>query len=99
MRARFEKQIREAQNSICAAIEELDGTKFRQDAWTRSGGGGGITRIMQVIRARLNEPEAKAMKSATHQIPYLIGAVVFAPVIRLPFPLHRAAPTTLSVAS
>jgi hypothetical protein len=30
MRYRFEKVIREAQNSICAAIEEIDGTKFRQ---------------------------------------------------------------------
>lgn len=30
MRFRFEKVIRDAQNSICAAIEEIDGTKFRQ---------------------------------------------------------------------
>ena len=47
MRARFEKMIREAQDSICAAVEEVDGTKFRQDAWTRAGGGGGITRVLQ----------------------------------------------------
>jgi hypothetical protein len=30
MRFRFEKVIRAAQDSICAAIEEVDGTKFRQ---------------------------------------------------------------------
>lgn len=30
MRFRFEKMIRDAQNSICSAIEEVDGTKFRQ---------------------------------------------------------------------
>jgi len=30
MRFRFEKVIRDAQDSICAAIEEIDGTKFRQ---------------------------------------------------------------------
>jgi len=47
MRGRFEAAIREAQDSICAAIEEVDGTKFRQDAWTRDGFGGGITRVMQ----------------------------------------------------
>ena len=47
MRGRFEKMIRDAQDSICSAIEEVDGTKFRQDAWTRAGGGGGITRVMQ----------------------------------------------------
>ena len=47
MRARFEKLIRGAQDSIVTAIEEIDGTKFRQDAWTRSSGGGGITRVLQ----------------------------------------------------
>ena len=47
MRARFEKVIRGAQDSICAAISEIDGTPFRQDAWTRESGGGGITRVLQ----------------------------------------------------
>ena len=47
MRAKFEKMIRSAQNEICAAIEELDGKKFREDAWSRPGGGGGISRVIQ----------------------------------------------------
>mmetsp|Transcript_29599 Transcript_29599/g.70522 ORF Transcript_29599/g.70522 Transcript_29599/m.70522 type:complete len:396 (-) Transcript_29599:258-1445(-) len=47
MRGKFERSIRDAQDSICAAIEEVDGTKFHQDAWTRADGGGGITRVMQ----------------------------------------------------
>jgi len=47
MRSRFEKVIRDAQDSICAAISEIDGTPFHQDAWTRPGGGGGITRVLQ----------------------------------------------------
>ena len=47
MRFRFEKVIRAAQDKICAEIEAIDGTKFRQDAWTRAEGGGGITRVMQ----------------------------------------------------
>eukprot|EP00271_Cylindrocystis_brebissonii_P010358 TRINITY_DN2652_c0_g1_i2.p1 TRINITY_DN2652_c0_g1~~TRINITY_DN2652_c0_g1_i2.p1 ORF type:complete len:318 (+),score=43.73 TRINITY_DN2652_c0_g1_i2:129-1082(+) len=47
MRSRFEKMILAAQNQICAAVEEVDGSKFRQDAWTRPGGGGGISRVLQ----------------------------------------------------
>jgi coproporphyrinogen III oxidase len=47
MRGKFERVIREAQQSITAAISEVDGTPFRQDAWTRPGGGGGITRVLQ----------------------------------------------------
>lgn len=46
-KVRFEQMIRKAQDSICSAIEEIDGTKFRQDAWTRATGGGGITRVLQ----------------------------------------------------
>jgi coproporphyrinogen III oxidase len=39
MRFRFEKVIRDAQDSICAAIEEIDGTKFRQvGVWWGRGG-------------------------------------------------------------
>ncbi|PNW86414.1 hypothetical protein CHLRE_02g085450v5 [Chlamydomonas reinhardtii] len=47
MRARFEKVIRNAQDSICNAISEIDGKPFHQDAWTRPGGGGGISRVLQ----------------------------------------------------
>ena len=46
-KAKFEKVIRDAQDSICKAIEDIDGTKFRQDTWVREDGGGGITRVMQ----------------------------------------------------
>jgi len=47
MRRRFEANCRRAQDAICAAVEELDGTKFTQDVWTRSGGGGGISRVLK----------------------------------------------------
>jgi coproporphyrinogen III oxidase len=47
MRRRFEAMCRDAQNSICAAIEELDGTgKFKEDVWERPTGGGGISRVL-----------------------------------------------------
>jgi coproporphyrinogen III oxidase len=50
MRARFEKMIRAAQDSICRAVEDLegpDGARFHEDAWVREGGGGGISRVIQ----------------------------------------------------
>mmetsp|Transcript_7306 Transcript_7306/g.18780 ORF Transcript_7306/g.18780 Transcript_7306/m.18780 type:complete len:393 (-) Transcript_7306:866-2044(-) len=46
MREKFEKQIRKAQDEICAAITALDGTDFHEDTWTREGGGGGISRVL-----------------------------------------------------
>ena len=46
MRRKFEANCRRAQNVICEAIEELDGASFREDAWTRPGGGGGISRVL-----------------------------------------------------
>ncbi|XP_068656326.1 coproporphyrinogen-III oxidase 1, chloroplastic [Aristolochia californica] len=47
VRARFEKMIRETQDSVCAAIEAVDGGKFKEDVWSRPGGGGGISRVLQ----------------------------------------------------
>lgn len=44
----MEKMVRETQDKVCAAIEEIDGCKFRTDAFVRPGGGGGITKVMQV---------------------------------------------------
>jgi len=47
MRRQFEAMLREAQDSITGAVEELDGTgKFHQDVWERENGGGGISRVM-----------------------------------------------------
>lgn len=47
MRVRFEKMIRSAQDDICAQVEALDGCKFKEDAWVRETGGGGISRVLQ----------------------------------------------------
>src|SRR5262245_60862916 len=36
------------QDKICAALEEVDGVaRFREDSWSREGGGGGRTRVME----------------------------------------------------
>jgi len=47
MRSRFEAMCRNAQLEITKAIEEIDGAaSFREDAWTRANGGGGMSRVM-----------------------------------------------------
>ncbi|XWS30957.1 hypothetical protein CRYUN_Cryun23aG0035700 [Craigia yunnanensis] len=48
VRSRFQRMILEVQESVCDALEALDGAgKFKEDAWTRPGGGGGISRVLQ----------------------------------------------------
>uniref|UniRef100_A0A7N0VAE9 coproporphyrinogen oxidase n=1 Tax=Kalanchoe fedtschenkoi TaxID=63787 RepID=A0A7N0VAE9_KALFE len=48
VRSRFEKMIRDTQDTVCASIEAADGGgKFREDVWSRPGGGGGISRVLQ----------------------------------------------------
>ncbi|XP_010556813.1 PREDICTED: coproporphyrinogen-III oxidase 1, chloroplastic [Tarenaya hassleriana] len=48
VRARFETMIRAAQDSVCDAIEAVEGgPKFKEDVWSRPGGGGGISRVLQ----------------------------------------------------
>jgi coproporphyrinogen III oxidase len=46
-RAHTESYFRELQDRISRSIEELDGTRFREDNWQREGGGGGRTRILE----------------------------------------------------
>lgn len=44
---RMEQMLRDAQLSICKAIEEIDGgATFQEDAWVRESGGGGISRVL-----------------------------------------------------
>ncbi|TYI55914.1 hypothetical protein E1A91_D11G172900v1 [Gossypium mustelinum] len=48
VRSRFQRMIMEVQDSVCGALEAVDGAgKFKEDAWTRPGGGGGISRVLQ----------------------------------------------------
>ncbi|PKA62138.1 Coproporphyrinogen-III oxidase, chloroplastic [Apostasia shenzhenica] len=48
VRARFERMIMAVQDDVCAAIEAEDGEgKFQEDVWSRPGGGGGISRVLQ----------------------------------------------------
>ena len=49
MRVKFEQAVRKAQDEICKAVSDLDGKQFHEDAWTRPGGGGGVSRVLQVV--------------------------------------------------
>jgi coproporphyrinogen III oxidase len=46
--ARMEAYVQTLQDEICTALERVEGgTRFREDAWKREGGGGGRTRILE----------------------------------------------------
>mmetsp|Transcript_15403 Transcript_15403/g.19308 ORF Transcript_15403/g.19308 Transcript_15403/m.19308 type:complete len:390 (-) Transcript_15403:464-1633(-) len=48
MRVKMEQMLREAQDKICAAIEEADGgASFQRDQWVRESGGGGISAVLR----------------------------------------------------
>jgi coproporphyrinogen III oxidase len=47
IRLRMEAMVRQAQDAICKAVEELDGQAFGADVWQHTTGGGGISRVMQ----------------------------------------------------
>ena len=48
IRENFTSYIQNLQDRICAALEEVDGkATFRQDNWSRDGGGGGRTRVIE----------------------------------------------------
>src|SRR5947199_627341 len=46
LRDRAAAYFRDLQDRIVAALEALDGGRFREDAWQREGGGGGRTRVL-----------------------------------------------------
>jgi coproporphyrinogen III oxidase len=48
LRGDFALFLRELQDSICASLERADGAaRFGRDSWSRPGGGGGVTRVLE----------------------------------------------------
>lgn len=47
MRLRMEELIRQKQEEIVYALEQVDGTRFRKDTWQRPHGGGGLSMVLQ----------------------------------------------------
>jgi coproporphyrinogen III oxidase len=46
-RLQMEIMVRNVQESICEAVERIDGCRFRQDSWSRTQGGGGLSCVLQ----------------------------------------------------
>ena len=46
-REKTETYFKELQDRITKAVEDLDGISFREDGWSREGGGGGRTRVLE----------------------------------------------------
>src|ERR1043166_8090879 len=47
VKVEFSKWLRQLQDAICSALEKEDGgTKFLEDNWSRTEGGGGRSRII-----------------------------------------------------
>ena len=46
-RDRTSECFKSLQDQITSAIEELEGSGFREDSWSRDGGGGGRTRVLE----------------------------------------------------
>ena len=42
-----ENLFKSRQNEICVALNDVDGSNFIEDIWSRDSGGGGITRIIE----------------------------------------------------
>lgn len=47
MRLRMEALIKDHQNRIVLALEDIDGKEFRRDDWSRPNGGGGTSCVLQ----------------------------------------------------
>src|SRR5688572_19878416 len=46
-RERTSARFKDLQDRITQAVSELDGIHFREDSWSREGGGGGRTRVLE----------------------------------------------------
>jgi coproporphyrinogen III oxidase len=98
-----ETYLRDLQNRICAAVEQLDGSaKFRHDAWKRAEGGGGESRVLAegavFERGGVNFSDvsgAKLPPAASAQRPELAGRGFRAMGVSLVLhPRNPYAPTT-----
>jgi coproporphyrinogen III oxidase len=98
-----ESFLRELQDRICAAVEQLDGGKrFVEDAWKREAGGGGRTRVLRdgtlFEQAGVNFSRVHGDKlppSATAHRPELAGGSFIATGVSLVLhPRNPYVPTT-----
>jgi len=98
-REKTEDYFKQLQDRITRALEELDGTSFRQDTWTREGGGGGCTRVLEQGRVfekagvNFSSVHGKLPEEFATKIPRGSGTDFFATGISLVFhPLSPMVP-------
>jgi coproporphyrinogen III oxidase len=89
--------FRELQDRICGALEAIDGKAvFREDHWERTGGGGGLTRVLEqgslFEKAGVNFSEVHGVfeEAFASKIPIGNGTAFFATGISLV--LHPSSP-------
>ena len=100
LREEAKSYFRDLQDKITRALSEEDGMSFREDLWSRSGGGGGRTRVLEggalFEKAGVNFSEVHGALSEelANQIPVGTGTEFFASGISLVIhPLSPKVPT------
>src|SRR5687768_8235316 len=93
--------FRGLQDRICSSLEAVDGTRFREDAWSREGGGGGRTRVMEAgglfekAGVNFSSVSGDLPEEFAQRIPRGTGTAFFATGISLV--LHPASPMVPTV--
>jgi coproporphyrinogen III oxidase len=73
-RKKTETCFSELQDRITCAVEQLDGCSFREDLWTREGGGGGRTRVLE--QGRVFEKAGVNFSSVSGDLPEQFAAKI-----------------------
>ena len=100
-REKTEGYFKELQDRITHSIEELDGDSFREDAWSREGGGGGRTRVLEDGRifekagVNFSSVHGKLPEQFAAKIPLGNGTEFFATGVSLVF--HPKSPMVPAV--
>ena len=90
-----ESYFKTLQDGISQAIEELDGGRFREDTWSREGGGGGRTRILEEGRVfekagvNFSSVHGDLPEQFASKIPLGTGTSFFATGVSLVFHPHN----------
>lgn len=100
-RERTETYFRGLQDRICLGLETADGTSFREDLWSREGGGGGRTRVLEDGRVfekagvNFSSVSGNLPPEFAEKIPRGTGTAFFATGVSLV--LHPASPMVPTV--
>jgi coproporphyrinogen III oxidase len=100
-RQRTEEYFKGLQDRICTGLEAADGGPFREDLWSREGGGGGRTRVMEAgglfekAGVNFSSVSGELPEEFAQKIPRGTGTAFFATGVSLV--LHPASPMVPTV--